>query len=73
MAAYRPLAALSRRKYLSTMRDELRITVGLAAGSAFILRSVDKVQVLLFKHSGTFAEMPCLAVSDKDFTILRTK
>ena len=40
-----------------------------AANTAFRLRNVDKVQVLLLVHSGTFAGMPNLTVSGKVFSI----
>ena len=43
------------------------------AKTAFSLINVDKVQVLLLEHSGTFAEMSNPAVTGKDLSISRIK
>ena len=44
-----------------------------AAKAAFRLRKVDKVQVLLLEHFGTFAEMSNPVVTDKVLRISRIK
>ena len=72
----RPLWILSPfrdRDCLSDVRHKPQLPAAYAASTAARLIRSDKVQVLLFRHRGTFAPMSCCTVTGTDFKISRMK
>ena len=57
----------------STLRNRTQYKTSHAVITAFNSSKVDKVQVVLLAHPGTFAWMSNLSVSGKDLRISRTK
>lgn len=61
------------RDCLSEIQLQPQYPAAYAASTAARLIRSDKVQVLLFRHRGTFAPMSCCTVTGTDFKISRMK
>ena len=61
------------RDCLSEIQLQPQYLAAYAASTAARLIRSDKVQVLLFRHRGTFAPMSCCTVTGTDFKISRMK